>query len=96
MKRIAHSIGWTCLVLGLLIFVCDAYVLLRCGFDINDVYGITDNWQPIDWPTGLRPEWTFIPAIVYALGFWLVAAVAFAFWPEDAKVYRGRVRFGTE
>jgi hypothetical protein len=84
------------LALGLAIVVYDAYVIVRYGFDINDVAGMTDDGGPIDWPTGERPAFASVPAFVYGFVFWLAAAVVFALWPEVGKPYTGRIRRGTE
>jgi len=96
MKKIPIIFGSVLLAAGLAIFFCDAYVSYRCGFGINDVAGMTDDGGPIDWPTGERPAWTFIPAFVYSFGFWLAAAVVFSLWPEVGRGYHGRIRRGTE
>ncbi len=42
MKGLAHINGWVLLAAGLLVFAYDAFVILRFGFDVNDVCGITD------------------------------------------------------
>ena len=96
MRTLAHSVGWLLLGLGVALFSYDALVLIKCGFDINDVYGITNNGGPIDWPTGLRPSWTFIPAFVYALLLLLAGVLAFVPWPESLRSERSRVWRGTE
>ncbi len=96
MERIPVIIGSILLAVGLAIFLCDSYMYYRYGFGINDVVGMTEDGGPIDWPTGERPDFTFIPAFVYALGFWLAAAVGFSLWPEVGKGHRGRIRRGTE
>jgi hypothetical protein len=96
MRKIPLTIALVLLAVGLTIFLCDAYVIFRYGFDINDVVGITGDGGPIDWPTGERPALTFIPAFVYSFGFWLAAAVVFSLWPEVGRHSHVRSYRGTE
>ncbi len=96
MRKIPLTIGLVLLAVGLAIFLYDASVIFRYGFDINDVVGMTDDGGPIDWPTGERPAFTFIPAFVYSFGLWLAAAVVFSLWPEVGRRHHGRIYRGTE
>ena len=84
------------ILVGLLVFLEDVDALVRWGCDVNDVFAIDPRSGPIDWPTGERPTWTYVPAFVYSVGFWLIALLSFVPWPVTGKADRGRVIRGTE
>ena len=84
------------LALGLVIFVFDAYTSWRYGFHMNEVAGITDEGDPIDWPTGERPAFTLVLPFGHSLGFWLAGAGAYALRFGVGRGYHGRICRGTE
>lgn len=96
LKRLRFIVALALILVGLLVFLDDVHTRLRWGCDSNDVFGIDPHWGPIDWPTGERPGWTYVPAFVYAFGFWIVALLFFVPWPTSPGAYRGRVFRGTE
>ena len=96
MKTICFIVGLLLLAVGLVIFFFDAYTSHRYGFHMNEVAGLTDAGDPIDWPTGEAPKWTLIPIFVYALGFWLAAAGVFWLRSRLGRAHHGRTCRGTE
>lgn len=96
MKRLTFIIASVFALVGAGIILYDAHVLLRYGFDVNDVYVILDNGDSADWPTGLRPLWAYIPAFVYGLGLCLCAAVVLCLNPELKQTAMRRSLRGAE
>lgn len=96
MKRILKTLTFAFSALGLMIFVWDALTYRRYGFRMNEVAGITESGDPIDWPTGEVPLLFQVPIWIYAVGFWVSAAVAFALNAAVRKPYFGRVWRGAE
>jgi hypothetical protein len=84
------------ILIGLLILLADLEAIFRWGCDINDAAVIDPQIGPIDWPTGERPGWALIPAFIYSVGFWVVAALLYVPWPATGRPYRGRVLHGAE
>jgi hypothetical protein len=96
MRKIFLIVGLVLLAIGLVIFLFDAYTSSRYGFHMNEVAGLADNGEPIDWATGERPTFTLIPIFVYALGFWLAAAGVFSLRFRVGRCYHARICRGTE
>ncbi len=82
MKKLTFIIAGSFVLVGAGIIFYDAYFLLRYGFDVNDVYVILDNGDSADWPTGLRPLWSLVPAFIYGLLLCLCAAPVVCLNPE--------------
>ena len=87
--------GWALAAVGLAILCYDALFFLDCGFDVNEVAGVSDG-VIIDWPTGERPVWARVPAYSYSLAFWLLALAMFGIRRRVGKSYSGRVWRGAE
>jgi len=96
MRKVCVIVSVMFLAAGLAIFVFDAYTSYRYGFHMNEVAGVTDHGEPIDWPTGERPTFTLVPLSVYALLFGLAAVGAFLLRRVVGSSYRGRIFRGTE
>jgi hypothetical protein len=96
MKKLLAIICLAFLAFGLAVFAFDAYTSWRYGFHMNEVAGVTDDGDPIDWPTGERPAFTLIPLFVYGLGFWLAGAGVYSIRSCVGRGYRGRICRGTE
>ena len=94
-KKALLILGWALAALGLVILGYDALFLLTCGFDVNEVAGVSDGYI-IDWPTGERPVWAMVPAYVYSLGFCLIALATFVIRKRLRRTYSGRIWRGAE
>jgi len=95
MRKICLITALTLLSAGLLIFVWDTYTHFYYGFHMNEVAAISDEGEPIDWPTGERPAFMLIPIIDYAIGLWIVAVGAFWLQFKFKRQYEGRIFRGT-
>src|SRR5580765_3300825 len=96
MRKAALIVSLILLIIGMAILVFDTYTSHRFGFHVNEVAGVTDDGQPIDWPTGERPTFTLIPIPVYAFAFCLAAGAVFSLRFYVPRIYSGRMSRGTE
>src|SRR5271169_5833242 len=95
LKRMPVTLGMSFLVIGSFLFVADIYHIRRYGIGIfsGNSY-VTEDGQVADAPEA--PFFLFIPAYVYSLVCWVMAAIFFAFLPLVGKKDAGRVRDRTE
>lgn len=96
MRKSLLIVSAVLLAFALAIFLSDAYTSHRYGFHVNEVVGIADSGEPIDWPTGERPMFLRIPILVYALGFCVLSTGAFSLRSRIGQSYHGRICRGTE
>jgi hypothetical protein len=96
MKKFAVFLSSSLLIAGLAILLFDAYTSRKYGFHMNDVAGVTDDGQAIDWPTGERPSFTLIPLAAYALGFCIMAGLIYWFGSFLRRAPQERVVRETE
>ena len=99
LRKLPVIFGTFFLVIGLLLFIADIYHLHRYGIDIfsGNSY-VTEDGQVADAPeeAGGAPIFFWIPAYVYSLMCWVMAAVAFAFLPFVGNDNLQRSRNGME
>ena len=81
---------------GAIIVVGDLLFIRRYGVDYNDVAFVTRNDDLVDWPTGERPLYAYVPTAGYGLAAWFAAALVLVPWPEIPKSYHGAIRRRTE
>lgn len=79
MKRALLILSAIFLTAGMGIFIFDGYTAHRYGFHLNEVAGITDAGDVIDWPTGERPLLMRIPVSSYGFAFCAFATGIFWF-----------------
>jgi hypothetical protein len=73
MKRALLILSSIFLTVGVGIFIFDGCTSHRYGFHLNEVAGVTDTGDPIDWPTGERPRLMMIPVFIYGIAFCILA-----------------------
>lgn len=96
MKKVCLVVSLILLAVGLAIFLWDACTSHRYGFHMNEVAGLTEAGEPIDWPTGERPLLMEIPISVYALAFCLAPMAIYALRLRSGRTFQGRICRGTE
>jgi hypothetical protein len=87
-KKLPITLGLFFFFLGALLLVADLVHIKRYGIDIfSGPQYVMDDGQIADCPveSGWVPDFMFIPIYIYALGCWVIAAIAFAFLPLVAK-----------
>jgi hypothetical protein len=84
LKKLPMTLGSFFLFLGALLLFADLVHIHRYGIDIfSGSQYVDDDGQIADCPveSGFVPDYVFIPIYIYALGCWVIAAIAFAFLP---------------
>jgi hypothetical protein len=80
---------------GVVIVVTDLIFITRYGINFNEAAFFLGNGEFVDWPTGERPLYAYLPLAAYGLAAWLLAVLLFSLSPE-IKTYPARVLRGTE
>jgi len=95
-RKLQLTVAMFLVFVGAVIVIGDLLFIRRYGVDYNAVAFVTRSDGVVDWPTGERPLYAYVPAAGYGLAAWFVAALFLVPWPEFPNLYHGTIRRGTE